>query len=210
MSAYAAATSTTASFEQIRAAATGGQEPPPAKTTVLPYREVLERLYLLDEVPGWQPTRNALARLALAPKHHLADPALAARLLGVTATTLLEGEASGPFVPKDGTTFGLLFESLATQSLKVYAQSAEASVKHLRLRAGTHEVDLVVERGDGHVVAIEVKLSGNIRNDAVKHLNWLEGEIGDDLLDRVVITTGTEAYRRADGVAIVPAALLGP
>ena len=210
MSAYAAATSRTASFEQIRAAATGGQEPPPAKTTVLPYREVLERLYLLDEVPGWQPTRNALARLALAPKHHLADPALAARLLGVTATTLLEGEASGPFVPKDGTTFGLLFESLATQSLKVYAQSAEASVKHLRLRAGTHEVDLVVERGDGHVVAIEVKLSGNIRNDAVKHLNWLEGEIGDDLLDRVVITTGTEAYRRADGVAIVPAALLGP
>lgn len=57
---------------------------------------------------------------------------------------------------------------------------------------------------------IEVKLSATVRNDAVKHLNWLHDTIGDDLLDRVLITTGTEAYRRADGVAVVLAGLLGP
>ncbi len=210
MSAYAAATATTTSFERIRDAASGGNDRPPAKTTVQPYREVLERLFILDEVAGWQPSRNPIARLALPPKHQLADPALAAALLGATAARLLEGDAPGPAIPRDGTLLGALFESLVTQSVKVYAQAAEASAGHLRLKGGTHELDLVVDRGDGRVVAIEVKLSATVRDDAVKHLNWLQRTIGDDLLDRVLITTGTEAYRRADGVAVVPAGLLGP
>jgi hypothetical protein len=210
MRAYAAATATTTSFERIRDAATGGNDRPPAKTTVQPYREVLERLFILDAVPGWQPTRNPIARLALPPKHHLADPALAAALLGATATGLLEGDVPGPALPRDGTLLGALFESLVTQSVQVYAQAAEASVGHLRLRGGTHELDLIVDRGDGRVVAIEVKLSAAVRSDAVKHLNWLHGVISDDLIDRVLITTGSEAYRRADGVAVIPAGLLGP
>lgn len=210
MSAYAAATSTSASFERIRDAASGGTDRTPAKTTVQPYREVLERLFILDEVAGWRPSRNPIARLALPPKHHLADPALAAVLLGATASALLEGDSPGPRIPRDGTLLGALFESLVTQSVKVYAQGVEASVGHLRLHGGTREIDLIVDRGDGPVVAIEVKLSATVRNDAVRHLNWLESVIGDDLLDRVVITTGGEAYRRADGIAVVPAALLGP
>jgi predicted AAA+ superfamily ATPase len=210
MSAYAAATATTASFERIRDAASSGNDRPPAKTTVQPYREILERLFILDDVPGWQPSRNQIGRLALPPKHHLADPALAATLLGVTADGLLEGDSPGPIVPRDGTLLGALFEALVTQSVKVYAQAAEASVGHLRLRGGTHEVDLIVDRGDGRVVAIEVKLGATVRPDAVRHLNWLARTIGADLLDRVVITTGTEAYRRADGVVVLPAALLGP
>lgn len=210
MSAYAAATATTTSFERIRDAATGGNDRPPAKTTVQPYREVLERLFILDAVPAWQPSRNPIARLALPPKHHVADPALAATLLGATPARLLEGDSPGPAIPRDGTLLGALFESLVTQSVKVYAQAAEASVGHLRLKGGTRELDLVVDRGDGRVVAIEVKLSATVRGDAVKHLNWLQDVIGDDVLDRVLVTTGTEAYRRADGVAVVPAGLLGP
>lgn len=210
MAAYAAATSTTTSFERVRDAASGGNDRPPARATIQPYREVLERLFILDDVPGWQPSRNPIARLALPPKHHLADPALAATLLGATAEGLLGGDSPGPAIPRDGTLLGGLFESLVTQSLKVYAQNEEASVSHLRLKGGEHELDLIIDRGDGRVVAVEVKLSANVRTDAVKHLNWLEGRIGDDLLDRVIITTGTEAYRRADGIAVVPAALLGP
>lgn len=210
MSAYAAATSTTTTFERIRDAASAGNEGPPAKTTVLPYRDVLERLFILDDVPGWKPSRNPISRLALPPKHHLADPALAATLIGATAEALLEGDAPGPAIPRDGTLLGALFESLVTQSVKVYAQAAEATVGHLRLKGGAREIDLIVERGDGRVVAIEVKLAEVPHDDAVKHLNWLQETIGDDLLDRVVISTGKEAYRRADGVAVVPAALLGP
>ena len=48
------------------------------------------------------------------------------------------------------------------------------------------------------------------RDDDVRHLAWLRQQIGHDLLDAVVITTGAEAYRRQDGIAVVPAALLGP
>jgi hypothetical protein len=209
MAAYAAATATATSLEKIREASTGRSEPAPAKTTVQPYREILERLFLLDAVSGWQPSRNQLSQLSLPPKHHLADPALAARLLGATALDLLDGRAPGPVIPRDGTLLGALFESLVTLSMRVYAQSAEATVGHLRTRGGRREVDLVVERDDGRVVAIEVKLSASPDMAAGVHLNWLEKELGEDLLDKVIITTGKEAYRRADGIAVVPAALIG-
>jgi predicted AAA+ superfamily ATPase len=210
MAAYAAATATTTSLEKIRDASAGGAGETPAKTTVMPYRDVLQRLFILDEIPGWSPSRNRIARLALPPKHHLADPALAARLLGATADALLAGRSPGPKLPRDGTLLGALFESLVTQSVRVYAQAAEASVAHLRTRGGEREVDLIVERGDGRVVALEVKLGSVVRDDAVAHLRWLAGAIGEDLLDAVIVTTGPEAYRRSDGIAVVPAALLGP
>jgi predicted AAA+ superfamily ATPase len=210
MTAYAAASSTTASFETIRAAATAGQGDKPAKTTAGPYRDILERLWILDPVDAWLPTRNRVSRLSAPPKHQLADPALAARLLGVDADTLLDGRATGPAIPRDGTLLGALFESLVTLSVRTYAQPAEATVKHLRTVGGQREVDLIVERADGRVVAIEVKLTRTVEDRHVGHLHWLADRIGDDLLDAVVITTGPDAYRRPDGIAVVPAALLGP
>lgn len=209
MAAYAAATSTTAAFETIRDAATSGEGEKPAKTTVLPYREILERLWIVDPVPAWLPTRSQLNRLSQPPKHHLTDPGLAVRMLGLDLDALLSGTESGPSIPRDGTLLGHLFESLVTQCVRVYAQAAEARVKHLRLQGGRREVDLIVERSDQRVVAMEVKLSATVTDDDVKNLLWLRQQIGDDLLDAVVINTGPEGYRRKDGIAVVPAALLG-
>jgi uncharacterized protein len=209
MTAYAAATSTSTSFEKIRDAATSGQGDKPAKTTVQPYREILERLWILDPVPAWSPSRNHLKRLAQPPKHHLADPALAVRLLGMDGGALLDGVEAGPRMPRDGTLLGHLFESLVTLSVRVYAQAAEASVRHLRLHSGAREVDLIVERPDGRVLAVEVKLSSVIESEDVKHLVWLREQIGPELVDAMVINTGAAAYRREDGIAVVPAALLG-
>ena len=68
----------------------------------------------------------------------------------------------------------------------------------------------IVERGDGRVVAIEVKLARTVGAADVRHLTWRAARLGDGLLGAVVATTGGEAYRRADGIAGVPAALLGP
>jgi uncharacterized protein len=116
----------------------------------------------------------------------------------------------GPPVPRDGTLLGHLFESLVTLGVRVFAQAAEATARHLRTRGQSHEIDLIVERGDHRVVAIEVKLTQRVDDSDVRHLRWLADEIGDDLLDAVVITTGPAAYRRTDGIAVVPAALLGP
>jgi len=210
LAAYAAAVSTTTSFQKIREAATSGEGATPAKTTTIPYRDALERLYLLDPVPAWQPGRNHIRELASAPKHQLADPALAVSLLGLDQTALLAGENPDVPIPRDGTYLGALFESLMTLSLHVYAQAAEARLGHLRTHRGEHEVDLIVERGDQRVVAVEVKLARAVNNEDVAHLHWLANRIGDDLLDMVIVTTGQDAYRRDDGIAVVPAALLGP
>lgn len=210
MAAYGAATSTTASFETIRDAASGGHNDKPARLTTQPYRDALERLYVLDPVPAWSPSNNHIGELASAPKHHLVDTALVTSMLGLDAAALLRGEQGGVSTPRGNPILGSLFESLVTQSVRVYAQAAEASIGHLRTHRGIHEVDLIVERPDGKVVAIEVKLGGAIGDDDVRHLHWLADRIGPNLLDAVVISTGPFAYRRLDGVAVVPAALLGP
>jgi uncharacterized protein len=112
--------------------------------------------------------------------------------------------------PKDAGLLGALFESLVTLSVRVYAQAAEASLGHFRAFGGEREFDLIVKGESGRIVAIEVKLAATPSERDGRHLMWLEREIGDELLDTVIITTGRNVYRREDGIAVVPAALLGP
>lgn len=208
MRAYAAATSTTSSYETIRDASTSGEASKPSKSTLIPYREVLERLWVLDPVPAWLPNNNQLGALAHPPKHHLADPALSVQLLGLDAKALLEGDESNVVFPRNGTLLGHLFESLVTLSVRVAAQQSEAKVKHLRTARGKQEVDLIVERRDQKVLAIEVKLNSKVDSNDVKHLLWLKKKLGQDLLDAIIINTGPIAYRRPDGIGVIPAALL--
>lgn len=207
--AYAAAVGTSTSWEKIRNAAVSATDAPPAKTTTLPYIEWLTALRILDPIPAWTPTHNHLRDLTESPKHYLADPAIAARLVRRNATHLLAGASPASVVPRDGGFLGGLFESLAALSIRVFAQHCDADVFHLRTGSGRHEVDFVVE-GDAGVVGIEAKLHGTIGDDDVKHLLWMRDKLGDRCVDTVVVHTGREAYRRRDGVAVVPLALLGP
>ncbi|WP_299169776.1 DUF4143 domain-containing protein [uncultured Arthrobacter sp.] len=103
-----------------------------------------------------------------------------------------------------------MFEALATLSVRVLAQAAEASVGHFRTRNGDREVDLVLERYNGKLVAFEVKLAATVSDRDVSHLHWLRNALGDRLVETAVLTTGPAAYRRADGIAVIPLALLGP
>ena len=89
-------------------------------------------------------------------------------------------------------------------------ENAEARTGHLRTHSGDREIDLIVEGQNKRVIAIEVKLKRTIKDDDVRNLRWLESTIGNELLDAIVITTGETAYRRSDGIGVVPAALLGP
>jgi predicted AAA+ superfamily ATPase len=192
-------------------AATPGLPDKPSRSTIVAYREILQRMWLLEELPAWTGSRNLLTALGQTPKHHLADPALAARLLRVTPASLLGKPDPGSVsIPRNGTLLGALFESLVTLSVRVYADPAQATVSHLRTQRGDHEVDLVITGNDGAVLAIEVKLGAVPDDHDVRHLRWLRNRLGDDLVDAVVITTGTTAYRRPDGIAVVPAGLLGP
>ncbi|MFZ2273227.1 ATP-binding protein [Corynebacterium variabile] len=202
LAAYAAASSSTASYSRILDSTTGGDGTQPAKTTTIAYREHLTQLWLLDPVPGWIPANNAIRRLQQAPKHQLADPALAARLLDLSASALLG--------PVGAHMAGPLFESLVTLGVRVLAQTEQATVSHLRVDSGAHEIDLIVQGIDGQILAIEVKLAGQVDAADVRHLHWLRDQMPDRIADLVVITTGTTAYRRPDGIAVVPLALLGP
>ena len=208
LAAYAAASSTTASYETIRDAASAGEAAKPAKTTTIPYRATLENLWMIEHVPAWIPTRNRLRRLAASPVHQLADPALSARLVGADIGSLISDADRGPPIPRDGTLLGALFQSLVTLSVRTYAQASEARVCHLRTRGGDHEIDLIVERADNRIVALEVKLAATVDDADTRHLKWLARSIGDDLLDSAIVTTGKHAYRRRDGIGVIPAALL--
>jgi predicted AAA+ superfamily ATPase len=209
LAAYAAATATDASYSKILDAATAGDAQKPSRRTVEAYRNHLTRIFLLDPIAAWTPVLNPLRRLTKAPKHHLVDPALAVRLVGVGKDALLRG-AGDRVAASTGTWLGALFESLAAQSVRTYAEATFARVGHLRTKETDHEIDLIVEAEDRRVVAIDVKLSETVSDRDVRHLNWLHAQIGEAVADRVVLTTGENAYRRRDGVAVVPLALLGP
>ena len=179
-------------------------------TTVTAYRDALERLFILDSLPGWLPNNAHLNELAASPKHHLVDPALAVALLALDEAARLSGDARATTVFRDGPFLGALFESLVTLNIRVYAQHSETRVSHFRTHRGDHEIDLIVERRDGRCIGVEVKLSPLVTGDDVRHLLWLRERIGPEMLDLAVITTGKHAFRRPDGVAVIPAALLGP
>lgn len=209
LAAYAAASSSTAKYVEILDAATPNEGNKPNKKTTIGYRDALSGLWLLDPTPAWMPTSNRLARLGQAAKHQLADPALAARLLNLDASALMTGRGDDVAIASDSI-LGALFESLVTLDVQVYAPNAEARVHHLREQDGRHEVDLIVEGLGRRLVAVEIKLTAAPGDRDVRQLLWLKEKLGDALTDMAVITTGKYAYRRQDGVAVIPAALLGP
>lgn len=207
--AYAAATSSSASYAKILDAATPNEADKPSRPATEAYREHLTRLFVLDPLPAWTPTFSPLKRLIMAQKHHLVDPALAARLVGVGREGLLVGEGqrvSGV----TGSWLGALFESLVVQSVRVYAESHGFHVGHLRTANGAREIDLIIEGPGMECVAIEVKLAPTVSDSDVKHLHWLKDQLGNRLKDALVVNTGKRAYRRPDGIGVVPFSLLGP
>lgn len=206
--AYGAATSTITQWDKIRNAATPGEGDKPSKPSTMVYRELLTQLRILDPLEGWGPSNNHLKNLTLSPKHHLTDPALAARLVKLSATKLLAGDGPSRPVPGDGTYLGALFESLVALSVRTYAQLNDARVYHMRTGNGRHEIDFIVESDDG-ILAIEAKLTPTVDRNDVAHLKWLKEHIGSSCKDLMIVTTGLQAYRRTDGVAVVPLATLG-
>jgi len=209
--AYASAVATDAGYTEILDASTAGERDKPALRTTAAYREALGNLWLLDEVPAWVAGGDYHSRLKQTPRHYLADPALAAALLDIDMDMLVgtgapEGVAA-TFADKNGNIIGRLFESLLQQSLATYALVNDAKLSYLRTRNGDHEIDFIIQRGR-KIIAVEVKMSPVVTDADVRHLAWLRTLLGGRLADALVLNAGNIAYRRPDGVAVIPAALL--
>jgi hypothetical protein len=212
LKAYAAAVSTDAGYTEILDASTAGQSHKPAAKTTIAYREALENLWLLDELQPWIEGEDFFSGLKRSPKHYLADPAFAAYLLGLDEN-IMSGAKDWPpraerFDIKYGSILGRLFEALVHLCLNVYAGVNNAKLYFAKTQKGDHEVDFILQK-DTKVIACEVKFSPVVAPSDGKHLRWLIDKIGTECCDAMIITAGPAAYRRNDGIAVVPAALLG-
>jgi len=174
----------------------------PSRWTAEPYLDALRRLMVVDEVEAWSPNLRSRAALTGYPKRHLVDPSLATALMNASPGRLLG----------DLNTLGFLFESLVTRDVRVFADAADAWVFHYREAGGRLEVDLVVEDRSGAWVGLEVKLGGTEAVDAASAaLHRLDKDrAGTRAAALVVVTAGQYAYRRDDGVWLVPLACLAP
>jgi len=208
MRSYAAAVGTTASYTKILDAATSGEDDKPSKRSTVAYREALESLWITDDLHLWLEGEDFFGRLKQTPKHFLVDPGVEAHLLRLSEERLLHGLESTVHDVDYGSIAGRLFESLCAMSVRTYASAIDAQVYYLRTASGSREIDLIVEKGRDLVV-IETKVGATVSDEEVRHLNWFEEKVGDRVKAKIVLTTGDKAYRRNDGVLVVPAVLLG-
>ncbi|MCL1880336.1 MAG: DUF4143 domain-containing protein [Actinomycetia bacterium] len=206
--AYAAATGSTAPYQVILDAAIPDDKDKPAKSTTLAYRDILDNLWITDRVEPWLPMNSQFKYLGMTAKHYLADPALAARLLGITMDGFLD-DSIPLFGPQRSSLAGRLFESLLALSLQTYAQAITAQLNHFRTSTGNHEVDFIIEKA-GRVAAIEVKLGAEAVGNQVDHLNWFAKTFTNYRVAKILVTTGDTAYTRHDGTHVIPAAMLRP
>ena len=173
----------------------------PSRWTAEPYLDALKRLMVVDDVEAWNPDLRSRTRLMTTPKRHLVDPSLAAALMECDPARLLG----------DLNSLGYLFESLAVRDIRVYASAVSASVYHYRERAGELEVDLIIEGRNGSWIGVEVKMGSALIDEAATALLRLASTRVIRPPVALVVLTATEyAYRRDDGVHVVPLGLLGP
>jgi predicted AAA+ superfamily ATPase len=168
-----------------------------SEKTISAYINALRRIFVIEDLPAWNPAMRSKTVLRTAPKRHFVDPSIAAAVLRADAESLLQ----------DFNTFGLLFESLCVRDLRVYAQAIDGEVFHYRDKSGL-EADAIVHLNDGRWGAVEVKMGTKEIEKAAENLKILRDKINLDKMKEpslLMVLTATESgYQRDDGVYIVP------
>jgi hypothetical protein len=165
--------------------------------TISSYLNALRRIFVVEDLPAWLPSMRSKTAIRTSSKRYFVDPSIATAVLRTNPDGLLN----------DFNTFGFLFESLCTRDIRIYAQVIDGDVFHYRDKSGL-ESDLIVRLRDGRWAAIEVKLGNKQIEEAAQNLMALKAKIDEDKMGQVsflmVITGGQYAYRRKDGVLVVP------
>lgn len=171
--------------------------------TFASYMNALRRIFVVDDVEAWLPSLRSKTAIRTSPKRHFVDPSIAAVLLRTNPEGLL----------RDFKTFGFLFEDLCARDLRVYAQANDGDVYHYRDK-NELECDLIISLRDGRWAGVEVKLGRNEEDDAAKNLLKLASKVDEQKMNMpsflMILTAGQFAYRRDDGVYVVPIGCLKP
>lgn len=169
------------------------------------YMEALKDLYVIEDLPAWNPNIRSKTIIRSTPTRHFIDTSIACRALGVSPNDLMN----------DLESFGLFFEDFAVRDLSIYANAIGGTVTHYRDNTGL-ECDAVVHLEDGRWGAIEIKLGGDeLIEHGAQSLKNLRDKITSISEERVpsflmVLTAVGGAYRREDGVYVAPINLLKP
>ena len=169
------------------------------KDTVAEYLDIFKRLFLIENQPPFSSNIRSSTKLKQAEKRHFCDPSLACALLKVTPKMLLG----------DLQTLGFLFEALCVRDLKIYSRAFDATLYHYQ-DYDNNEIDAVIELANGKWCAFEIKLGANQIDEAAGNLLKINKKIAKDKKGKpadvlcVVCGLSNAAYRRPDGVFVVP------
>lgn len=174
-----------------------------SRPTFSAYLGALRNLSIIEDLNAWEPSLRAKARISRTPKRYFADPSLAAAALGASPDTLL----------KDMPTLGMLYEALCIRDLRVYAQKNHGQVFFYRDNVGL-EADAVVALRDGRWGLVEIKLNQSQADAASDSLRRVANKVDQTIMGApsflLVVTADGYAYRRNDGVYVVPIGCLRP
>ena len=169
------------------------------------YLDAIKDIFIIDDLQAWNPSIRSKTSIRTTPTRHFVDTSIACRALNISPDDLLN----------DLETFGLFFEDFAVRDLRIYASSLNGEVRHYRDNAGL-ECDAVIHLEDGRWGAIEIKLGGEkLIEDGCKSLNLLKSKLDSKSSEKapsflMVLTATGDAYRREDGVFVVPLTMLKP
>ena len=167
--------------------------------TVFSYVNALKKIFVIEDMPAWNPNLRSKTAIRTSDTRYFTDPSIGVAALGLGPDDLIG----------DLDTFGLMFECMCIRDLRVYADALGGGVYHYRDKSGL-ECDAVVHLRNGSYGLIEIKLGGNQAIEhGVKTLKQLAGKIDTDKMKSpaflmVLTAVGGYAYRREDGVYLVP------
>lgn len=170
------------------------------------YLNALRRIYVIEDAPAWNPNLRSKSAIRSSDTRYFVDPSIAIAALGVNPSALIG----------DLNYFGFVFETLVIRDLRVYLTPLGGTVYHYRDRSGL-ECDMVAVLPDGRYGLIQVKLGQTeaMVADAAEKLSTLTTRLDTTKMNepsfRMIITgNGAYAYKREDGIYIVPIGCLGP
>ncbi len=189
-------TATTANYQTIKddLEATDNQF---SEKTIASYIQALKRIFIVEDLPAWQPSLRSKSAIRTSPKRHFIDPSIATAIMRTNEEGIL----------KDFEFFGFLFESLCTRDIRIYAQANDGDVFHYRDKTGL-ESDLIIKLRNGKWAAVEVKLGQKQIDEAAQNLLKIRSKIDTEKMKEpaflMIVTGGEFAYQRKDGVFVVP------